>query len=113
MIRTTAWRSRFLLQVGLLIALGFLANGHTVLAQTNEVCPPARSSAQTPSLTAQDVNNGASSLMDFTLAVRQRAIESSRISFGCVILYGAGAHGRGWMVVAHGGTLAGIWRQER
>ena len=80
-----AWRSEFLLSAGLLMVAGSLASGLPALAQTTDVCPPTRRPAQAPSVTAQDVNSGASSLGDFMLAVRQRALESSGISFGCVI----------------------------
>lgn len=59
------------------------------LAQTSQkVCPLTTRLAQDPSVTAQDVDNGTRSLMEFLLAVRESALESSRISFGCVTTRG-------------------------
>ena len=79
-------RSR-LLPAGLLMMAGLLSQQTPpTLAQTSEAeACPTRRPAQAPSVTAQDVNNGARSLKDFMLAVRARAMESSGISFACVI----------------------------
>ena len=83
-------KSRFLLTAGLFVTAGLFANGHPVLAQTRE-CPlsPAQShgleATEPPVVTAQEVTNGTKSLMDFTLAVRQRATVAHPYHFGCVI----------------------------
>ena len=76
---------------------GLLANagggGAPALAQTNEACPwsPATSyssaleATEPPAVTAQQVVNGARTLREFTLAVRQRATVADIFHFGCVI----------------------------
>jgi len=84
-MRVMTWRPGLLLPIGLLMLTGSFANGHPALAQTSEVCPSgSRGFAQDPEVTAQDVDNGASSMKDFVLAVKERALVSSGISFGCV-----------------------------
>ena len=68
------------LVVGLLVLAGICFDGRPVLAQTpvliraQEACPlPAGETApEPPSVTAQDVENGRASLMDFALAARDR-----------------------------------------
>ena len=79
------WESKILVPAGLLITTGFLANGQPALAQTDAACPPPQSfPAKPPVVTAQEVTNGTRSLMDFMLAVRQRAGASNPVHFGCV-----------------------------
>lgn len=78
-------RSRVLLSAGLLVMTGLLANGHPAVAQTNVMCPPTSNPGQPLSVTAQEVDSGAKSLREFTLAVKQKAQESNPIHFGCIM----------------------------
>ena len=79
-LATMAGKSRTLLAAGLLMATGLLANGAPpARAQMQEPCPvPAGiTPPQDPSVTAQDVQEGASQ-RDFALAVRERSVEHAQ-----------------------------------
>ena len=57
---------------GLFVLAGVTTNAETALAQAQEACPlrPGVMPTPDPSVTAQEVENGSATLMDFTLAVR-------------------------------------------
>ncbi len=63
--------------VGLLVLAGVFSNAPPPLAQTQEDCPlPAGvTPPPDPRVTAQQVENGSASLMDFTLAVKELNLE--------------------------------------
>ena len=89
MTGTMARRSGVTLPAGLLVMAGLLANaggGHQALAQTNDPCPePSANPVKAPGVTAQDVNSGNGSLMDFMLAVKRSAMESDQSHLTCLI----------------------------
>ena len=67
------------LLVGLLMLVGILSNAHLALAQSQEACPlPAgETTIAPPRVTAQQVENGTGSLMDFALSSRDRIREQA------------------------------------
>ena len=67
------------LVVGLLMLVGILSNAHLALAQSQEACPlPAgETTIAPPRVTAQQVENGTGSLMDFALSSRDRIREQA------------------------------------
>ena len=67
------------LVVGLLMLAGILSNAHLALAQSQEACPLPASGATVapPHVTAQQVENGTGSLMDFALSSRDRFLEQA------------------------------------
>ena len=79
---------------GLLVLAGVLSAARPALAQAQEACPlPAGVTPPAPRVTAQQVEDGTASLMDFALAVRDlnREIGQSATSleelayFGCLV----------------------------
>ena len=66
--------------VGLLVLAGILSNTHLALAQSSEACPlPAGATPPAdPRVTAQQVEIGSATLMDFALAVRERSREHAQ-----------------------------------
>ena len=78
---TTIRRSRLVWPAALFAMAGLLAHGHSAVAQRNTTCPPV----QAPRVTAREADNDPNRLMDFTLAVRERAREYDTVRFGCVI----------------------------
>ena len=78
--------------VGLLLLAGLFLNGRPAFAQTEEACPlpPGVTPPADPPVTAQQVENGSASLMDFTLAVRDQlsqgvATAEEAFYLGCLI----------------------------
>ena len=81
--------------VGLLVLAGLFSNARPALAQTEEACPlPAGVTPPAdPRVTAQQVEDGSASLMDFTLAVRDLNLEVGQsatsvekaLYLGCIV----------------------------
>ncbi len=84
------WRSRVFLFLagGLLILAGVSHDARTVLAQAQDVCerPPGGPVAP-PRVTAQQVEAGTASLMDFALAVKERFAERAGLTDAVEALY--------------------------
>ena len=80
-MNTATWKTRisFLLVAGLLMLAGILSNAHLALAQSREACPlpPGGTPVAPPQVTAQQVENGTGSLMDFALSSRDRFREQA------------------------------------
>ena len=84
-----------ILFVGLLVLVGVFSAARPAFAQTQEACPlPAGVTPPAdPRVTAQQVEDGSASLMDFTLAVRERSREHTQQAtavqqgqyIGCII----------------------------
>ena len=75
-MKTGTFKSRtpLFLLAGLLVLVGLFSNAHPALAQTQEACPlPAGvTPPPAPRVTAQQVEDGSASLMEFALAARDR-----------------------------------------
>ena len=91
-IGTTPTHTSKILVFGLFILTGIFSGVHTASAQTNEPCPRSPlMPAPDPRVTAQQVENGTASLMDFALIARdhfKRVTEESlqqAYHFGCLI----------------------------
>ncbi|MDE0031648.1 MAG: autotransporter domain-containing protein [Deltaproteobacteria bacterium] len=65
---------------GLIVLAGVFSDGHRASAQTQEACPlPAGGTpVAPPGVTAQQVENGTGSLMEFVLEARERSVEHAR-----------------------------------
>ena len=83
--------------VGLFVLIGAFAIASTGAAQTDEACPLHASATPRadPPVTAQDVENGTGSLMDFTVAATERfrtlSETSDLLHYLCVIRQEGGA----------------------
>ena len=88
-------RGAVIFLTGLLVLVGVFSAARPVLAQAQEACPlPAGETPPAdPRVTAQQVEDGSASLMDFTLAVRERSREHAQQAttaqqgqyIGCII----------------------------
>ena len=80
-MNTATWKTRisFVLVAGLLVLAGAFSNALPASAQSQEACPlPAGGSPIAPPLvTAQQVESGTGSLMDFALGSRDRFLEQA------------------------------------
>ena len=80
-MNTATWKIRISLfcVVGLLALAGVFSDARLALAQSQEACPlPAGGTAiAPPDVTAQQVENGTGSLMDFALGARARFLEQA------------------------------------
>ena len=78
---TATWRIRISLfcVVGLLALAGVFSDARLALAQSQEACPLPRGGTPVapPQVTAQQVENGTGSLMDFALGSRARFLEQA------------------------------------
>ena len=70
--KTRRANSFFFLVTGLIVVAGICFDGRSALAQTELDCPLAAgvTPPAAPRVTAQQVEDGSATLMDFTLAVR-------------------------------------------
>ena len=80
-MKTATWKIRIsvFLVAGLLALAGVFSDARLALAQSQEACPlPAGGTAiAPPDVTAQQVENGTGSLMDFALGARARFLEQA------------------------------------
>ena len=88
--------------VGLLVLVGVFSNVRPALAQTEEACPlpPGVTPPADPRVTAQQVEDGSASLMDFTLAARDQfsqgvATTEEAFYLGCLIRQEGGPYRSG------------------
>ena len=81
-MNTATWKTRIslILVAGLLALAGVFSDSHPASAQTQDACPrPAGvDPVDPPRVTAQEVENGSASQMDFALAVREQSVEHSQ-----------------------------------
>ena len=75
---TLKTRVSILLAAGLLALAGFFSNAFPASAQDACPLPAGVTAPDDPRVTAQQVTGGSASLMDFTLAVRERSIEHAQ-----------------------------------
>ena len=96
-MNTATWRIRISLfcVVGLLAWAGVSSDARLAWAQSQERCPPPADATpvEPPDVTAQQVESGTGSLMDFALSVRERFLEQAALAttpgqsqyFACLI----------------------------
>ena len=81
-MKTAAWKTSTysLLAIGLLGVAALLCNGLPATAQAQEACPrpTGATPVEPPDVTAQQVESGTGTLMDFTLSVRERSREHAQ-----------------------------------
>ena len=90
-------KSRILL-IGLLVLAGVFSNTHPALAECEP--PPGATPPADPRVTAQQVEDGSATLMDFTLAVREQfsqrlATAEEAFYFGCLVRQEGGPYRSG------------------
>ena len=96
-MKTATWKTRtgLFLVAGLLVPAGLGFNAHLAVAQSQEACslPAGATPVESPLVTAQQVENGTGSLMDFALSSRDRfreqnqqaTIEGRALHMACLI----------------------------
>ena len=91
-ITTRKVRKSLFLVAGLLALGAVLSDGRHALAQLDDPCPlpPGVEAPDTPLATAQQVEDGSASLMDFAIAVRDQYVESTAtanqaLQLGCLV----------------------------